>query len=77
MRVIFANGNVWNPIVVLLGNKKKFCYMADLSIKTPRSYLPANAYVTDRDPAGVDTEIFVESVGRFVNKTAAPRLNSQ
>lgn len=73
MPVVSADGTVWAPVVVLPGLRAKFRTRADGNKETPSDFLPHNALISYRDPAGVDSHIFFQWAEHFVRETETLR----
>lgn len=69
MPVVSADGKVWNPVVILCGAWAKYRIMQDGRRESPANYLPPNSYISYRDPAGMDSQLFFLWCQRFVSET--------
>lgn len=73
MPVVSADGTVYSPVVILPGKMQKSRTRADGRRETPADFLPSNALVAYREPAGVDSTIFFNWVQRFIIETKSLR----
>ena len=73
MLVVSADGRVWAPLAILPGKRAKYRIRPDGTRETPACFLPECARITYRDPAGMDSAIFLEFVEWFIEQTTALR----
>lgn len=73
MPVVSADGSVWTPVVIIPGARAKYRTRDDGIIESPGSFLPPNAVLGYREPAGMDTELFKEWAKNFIHETTALR----
>ena len=73
MPVVSADDRVWAPLAILPGKREKYRIMPNGMRETPACFLPECARITYRDPAGMDSPIFLEFVEWFIGQTTALR----
>ena len=73
MAVVSADRRSWTPIAMSLGKRAKYRVRADETRGMLAFYLPENALVAYRDPAGMDSQIFLRFCEHFVSETKVLR----
>ena len=73
MPVVSADGRSWTPVAILQGKRAKYRVRADGTRETPTCYLPENALVAYREPAEMDSHIFLRFCENFVSETKVLR----
>ena len=73
MPVVSADGKAWPPVVILPGTFHKYRTRSDGTIETVHNFLPHDAMVAHRSPAGMDSNLFALWVERFIQQTAQLR----
>lgn len=69
MPVVRGNGKAYNPVVILPGNDHKYRKCANEVTETVHKYMPPDSYVSHRQIAGVDTNIFNQWAIQFIIET--------
>ena len=73
MPIVSADGRIYDPVAILPGKRSKWRMRPDGNRETPACFLPENARVAYRDPAGMDTQIFNAFADWFVSATVELR----
>ena len=73
MPIVSANDRAWDPVAIAPGKRAKYRIRPDGSRETPICYLPENARIIYRDPAGIYSDGFFQFCEWFIEQTAALR----
>ena len=58
MPFVSAGGQTGDPVAIAPGKRAKYRIRPDGTRETPACYLPENAHIIYRDPAGMDSDGF-------------------
>ena len=73
MPIFSADGRAWDPVAIAPSKLAKYRIGPDGSRETPSCYLPENARIIYRDPAGMESDGFFQFCEWFIEQTAALR----
>ena len=73
MPVVSADGKAWPPVIVFPGVFHKFRVLPDGKKEFLHDYLPTDALVAHRTPAGIDSDLFYKWIDRFIEQTSELR----
>ena len=68
MPTVSADGRAWDPVAIAPGKRAKYLIRPDGSRENPSCYLPENARVIYRDPAGIDSDGFFNFANGLSNR---------
>lgn len=69
MLVVSADRRRWSPVVILQGVMNKFRVSPDGEKEFLHNYLPPDCAVALRNPAGMDSKMFLKWVLKFIEDT--------
>ena len=76
MAVVGADGKAYKPVVVFPGKQPHYRRLEDGRTQTVHDFLPPS-HVYHRDPAGVDTSIFLDFAKKFIEETEYIRADGR